>query len=84
MHTRVVVADQSERSPRKHEAETFARTIVGELDKARNAGEFDRSGHHGAPALERPLKSSRHRVGILGLAQAIRGIRNCGKSKPVP
>jgi len=31
-----------ERSPRKHEAESFARTIVAELAKARNAGEFDR------------------------------------------
>jgi protein required for attachment to host cells len=31
-----------ERSPRKHEAETFARTIVAALEKGRNAGDFDR------------------------------------------
>ncbi len=31
-----------ERSPRKHEAEHFARTILAELDKARGAGEFER------------------------------------------
>jgi protein required for attachment to host cells len=30
-----------ERSPRKHEAESFARTIIEELEKARQAGEFD-------------------------------------------
>ena len=35
-------ATGGERSPRKHEAESFARTIIEELDKARQAGEFDR------------------------------------------
>jgi protein required for attachment to host cells len=30
-----------ERSPRKHEALNFARAVVAELDKDRNAGEFD-------------------------------------------
>jgi protein required for attachment to host cells len=31
-----------ERSPRRHEAESFARTIIEELEKARQAGEFER------------------------------------------
>ena len=31
-----------ERTPRKHEAESFARTITQELDRARREGEFDR------------------------------------------
>jgi protein required for attachment to host cells len=31
-----------ERSPRKHEAHTFAQRIVAELERARGAGEFER------------------------------------------
>lgn len=31
-----------EQTPRKHEAQNFARAVMTELDKDRNAGEFDR------------------------------------------
>jgi len=47
-----------ERSPRKHEAENFARTIVTELDKGRNAGEFDRLVLMAAPTFLGLLRNS--------------------------
>lgn len=48
----------SERTPRKHEAESFARTIVAALDKARNAGEFDRLVLMAGPAFLGLLRDS--------------------------
>lgn len=47
-----------ERSPRKHEAQNFARQIVAELDRARNAGEFNQVVLMAGPAFLGLLRDS--------------------------